>query len=307
MDTLLNSAKWIMRRIFLVALFSSLTTVTASAQQRHLTLATYTYSTNNRLQNLEPLAALMTQWTGVPVKAVSYPTVKALLHAIQVDSVDFAMMNTSGYLVLTRQHPGKAVPLVNLSMGGAGQTNYGGCLLVTRTTGITSVEQLKAQRVKLALVASSSTSGNLVPRLLLNDAGVAHAEDAFDVYYAGTHKKVIDDMIEGKTDAGGCGCAEVERARQSLDFDKNIRVIAEFNNIPLGPIVVRSGVSQELASRVRDNLRQLHQQHPEAFARFCQGWTEFAGATHFQPVTDKDYDAFRAMFGDNARLWELIE
>lgn len=296
-----------MQRIFIVALFSVIGVLSVRAQQRLYTFATYTYSTNNRLQNLEPLAGLMSQWIGAPVKAVSYPTVKALLRAIQADSVDFAMMNTSGYLVLTRQHPGKVVPLVNLAMGGAGQTKYGGCLLAARRTGITSVAQLKSQRLKLALVASSSTSGNLVPRLLLNDAGVAHAEDAFDVYYAGTHKKVIDDLAAGQADAGGCGCAEVDRARQSPDVDKNIVVLADFNNIPLGPIVVRSGISEDLVSKVRDNLRQLHRQHPEAFARFCQGWTEFAGATHFQSVSDKDYDAFRAMFGNNVRLWGLIE
>ncbi|MBL7852100.1 MAG: PhnD/SsuA/transferrin family substrate-binding protein [Cyclobacteriaceae bacterium] len=296
-----------MKKILLAALFSLIGFFVACAQQRPLTLATYTYSTNNRLQNLQPLAHLMTQWMGQPVKAVSYPTVKALIQAILADSVDFAMMNTSGYLVLTRQHPGKAEPLVNLAMGGAQQTNYGGCLLIARKTGITSPAELKGKRLRLALVASSSTSGNLVPRLLLNDAGMASAEEHVDVYYAGTHKKVIDDLMAGQADAGGCGCAEVEKARQSPDFDKSILVLAEFNNIPLGPIVVRKGLDPAIIRAAKENLLMMHQRQPDAFSRFCQGWTEFIQATHFQPVADKDYDAFRQLFGNNVGLWALIE
>ncbi|MBL7846052.1 MAG: PhnD/SsuA/transferrin family substrate-binding protein [Cyclobacteriaceae bacterium] len=276
-------------------------------QEKTLTLATYTYATNNRLENLRPLGAFLSTWTGARVNVVSYPTVKALIRAINHDSVDLAMMNTSGYLVLQRNQPGKAIPLVNLAMGNAQQTNYGGCLLVTKNTGITSVDQLKGKKLRLALVASSSTSGNLVPRLLLNAAGIPDADKVMEVYYAGTHKKVVEDLLAGNADLGGCGCAEVDAAKRAGQFDSKLLVLADYNNIPLGPIVYRKGIDAQLIEKARSALLEVHRKDPAAFLQFCKGWTEFAQATQFTPVTDSAYDPFRQLFGDNQLLWRLIE
>ncbi len=183
-------------------------------------LATYTYSTNTRMESLEPLAVLLSQKTGIEVTAVSYPTVQRLLEAIKHDSVDFAMMNTSGYLTFQKEIPNKIVPLVNLYMGIASSTNYGGCIIVLNETGIPSIKHFLVtdSSYRFALVNNSSTSGNLVPRLLLNNIGIDNAEKKFQVYYAGTHKNVVEDIINGKAALGGCGCAEVEKYKGSSAY-----------------------------------------------------------------------------------------
>jgi phosphonate transport system substrate-binding protein len=276
--------------------------------QKELVFATYAYSSNNRIQNLEPLAKWLSAETGLSIKAVSYPSVKSLIRAIQHDSVDFAMMNTSGYLVLARNYPNKAAPLVNLSMGTQQTTNYGGCIIASRTQGITSLKGISAnQKLTLALVASSSTSGNLVPRLLLNEEGIANAEDRFSVYYAGTHALVVADVLQGKSELGGCGCAEVEKVRQQPEFNERAVVIGSFKDIPLGPVVYLNSISKPVRNQMKAALQRVHQSAPEVFKQFCGGWTEFIESTHFKPVADKDYNSFRKMFGGNNDLWLLIE
>jgi phosphonate transport system substrate-binding protein len=279
------------------------------SQNKEFVLATYTYSTNNRLQNIKPLAEYLSKKSGLSFKAVSYPTVQSLINAIKNDSVDFAMMNTSGYLILQRNYPEKVLPLVNLDMGNDSSTNYGGCIIAGRQTGIRTVADLLNNQSKLsfALVNSSSTSGNLVPRLILNSNHISDPESRFDVYYTGTHKKVVDEVLSGKATIGGCGCAEIESAGKNDEFDKQAAVIGQFNNIPLGPIVYNSKLGESISRTILKLLLDLHKNDSAVFQNFCNGWTEFRQAKNFRRVSDKDYDEFRAMFGSNKSLWKLIE
>lgn len=298
-----------MRKVLLIVFFISAGIIQCKAQKREYVFATYTYATNNRLKNLEPLMGFLSKQTGLNIKAVSYPTVQALINAIRNDSVDFAMMNTSGYLVLQRNHPNVVLPLVNLNMGSHSSTNYSGCLIAGKLEGVVSIKDLKAKAKKysLALVASSSTSGNLVPRLLLNSNGMATAEASFAVDYSGTHKKVIEDVLNGRAAIGGCGCAEVDSARKYLAFDSKAVVIDSLNNIPLGPIVYNKKLDGSIARSIANQLLAVHESNNAVFNNFCDGWTEFKQATQFKRVTDKEYDRFRKLFGNNTQLWEMIE
>lgn len=132
-----------MKKIIFLILALNFSSIEGRSQSKPYIFATYTYSTNSRIQNIEPLANYLSAKTGLTIKAVSYPTVGALIRAIKNDSVDFAMMNTSGYLVLQRNLPKKVSPLVNLDMGNNLISNYGGCLIAGKQTQITSIEDLK--------------------------------------------------------------------------------------------------------------------------------------------------------------------
>lgn len=278
-----------------------------NGQPRTLVFATYAYSTNNRLGNIQPIADYLARESGLPVKAVSYPSVHALIQALEHDSVDFAMMNTSGYLVLQRNHPGKARALVNLDLGHGATTNYGGCLITSKKSDIRSIRDIAATRGRsLALVSPSSTSGNLVPRLLLNQHKVPHAEDILQVTYLGTHRQVVEAVLTGKADLGGCGCAEVDKARDEVNFEDQPVVIGSFNDIPLGPIVSASSLDNKIVDSIRKLLLEIDQRNPAAFSVFCSGWTEFKDAKRFKRVRDREYNAFRRMFGSNEALWSTI-
>ncbi len=298
-----------MKKITLLLLLLTASIVQLNAQQKKLVLATYTYATNNRLQNLTPLAEYLSQKTGHTIIAVSYPTVQGLISAIINDSVDFAMMNTSGYLTLQRNNPGVAIPIINLDMGNTVTTNYAGCLIANKETGITKIAELSKQpnKFSLSLVNQSSTSGNLVPRLLLNDNNIPTPEKNFTINYLGSHRKVAEDIMNIPNGIGGCGCAEIDSVRKYAPFDSKVTVLDSFNNIPLGPIVYKKNLNKKITQTFTKELLQLHKNAPDIFKNFCAGWTEFKQAVAFKKVADKDYDAFRKMFGNNEQLWQLIE
>lgn len=297
-----------MKQVILLAIFI-ISFVNINARQKEIVFATYTYDTITRVSNLKPVAALLSKKTGIPVRVVSYPSVSRLIDAIRHDSVDIAMMNTSGYLIFQRKYKDIIEPLVNLDMGDDTLTNYAGCIIASRSSGVNSIQKLISHpsRDSFALVNPSSTSGNLLPRLLLNSNGLHDPAIIFNVYYAGTHKKVVDDVINGKAIAGGCGCAEVEKAKRVSDFTNKAIVIASFNNIPLGPIVYNKKMNRILLSTIKQVLLTVHTTDPNTFAAFCAGWTEFREAKHFSEVNDAAYDEFRKMFGSNEGLWRAIE
>src|SRR5690606_16346161 len=62
---------------------NDITFIKYNVKPSDIVFATYTYSTNNRLQNLEPLAEHLSSTTGLPIRAVSYPTVQALIEAVR--------------------------------------------------------------------------------------------------------------------------------------------------------------------------------------------------------------------------------
>jgi len=270
-----------------------------SAQEKPLVLATYAYSTNTRLDNLKPLAAYLQQKLGRQVNAVSYPSVQELIAAIRNGEIDIAMINTLGYLSMNRKYGDVGIPLVTLQNPTGGATNYGGCILAT-------TKKLKGST--LALVNKESTSGNLVPRLLFNAKGMPNVEQSFTVYYAGTHKQVIEDLLSGKAGTGGCGCNEYEKyLAADKDFGKKVKLLAKFNNIPLGPVVYKKAMPVELQRQIRDALLTAHTEDPAAFTAFRAGWTEFLDCTQFRLAADADYDQFRQMFGNNESLWKLLD
>jgi len=284
------------------------TNQTWSRQSSGLTLGTYTYATNSRLNSLEALAGYLNRETGLQVTVKSYPNVPSLLRAIRQDSVQLAVLNTVGYLLQQRHDAGRMIPFLNLTLGTDTATQYGGCIIAARNTDVLQLMQLRnAARYTFALVAPSSTSGNLVPRLLLNSIGIADAGARFETYYAGTHQQAVADVLSGKAQLAGCGCAEVDTAKLRYDFDSKAVVVASFNDIPLGPLAYHHKLSPTIVNKVLQALLRIHEKDAGAFRVFCSGWTEFRKAKNFQPVQDRAYDPFRSMFGNNESLWQLIQ
>lgn len=298
------------KRIYCGMLFASMVLLNNvwGRQQSELVLGTYTYASNNRLSSLEALAGYLHREAGLTVTVKSYPNVPALLNAIRADSVQLAVLNTVGYLLQQRHDAGRMIPLLNLNLGMDTATQYGGCIIAARSTDILQLPQLRnAARYTLALVAPSSTSGNLVPRLLLNSIGITDAASRFDTYYAGTHQQAVADVLSGKAQLAGCGCAEVDTAKLYQGFDRKAVVVASFNDIPLGPLAYHHKLPPVVVEKVQWALLRIHEKDATRFRVFCSGWTEFRKAKSFQPVQDHAYDPFRRMFGNNESLWQLIQ
>lgn len=279
------------RFLFILALhvvftFSCNAQIPATIQP--LMIGTYTYDQNTRLENLQSLALYLEQVLKQPVKAVSYPKVEDLLQAIRSQKVDIALLNTWGYLLLSSDSLVTAEPLVSL-VSPPGQTlSYSACLLASTQSGIQTLDDLKrlSATTSILMAGKSSTSGNLIPRLYLQQQGLGVIEEIFKkVDYASSHAQVIQQVKAGLFDVGACGTEDLHQQLENRQVTfEDIKVLWTSQDIPLGPVVVSTSINLKLRNLLQQAFLQIHQQNPSAFQAVKAGWKEAKNASHYQLV-----------------------
>lgn len=296
----------------LLSLFCSfIFTVPNTAQPTDtLTLATYTYSTNNRLQNLAPLGAFLERQLHRPVRTMSFPDPPSLANAVKSGAVDVAVMNTFGYLLLAASREQKGLPVATFRIPAGKSSNYRTIVLVRSSLEITGKAWLrsKAKTLAVAFVSPGSTTGNLIPRLYFASHGIADAENAFArVVYAGTHAEALKMVQSGVVDIAALASEVYENSsRDSLQPSPKLTTLWMSPDIKLGPVVVKSSLSPSLRKAITKQLVGIERTMPEAFTALRDGWTEAKLADALIPTSDRYYDDVRRMFGNPAKAAELI-
>ncbi|PRX55109.1 phosphate/phosphite/phosphonate ABC transporter substrate-binding protein [Flagellimonas meridianipacifica] len=271
-------------------------------------MATYTYSTNNRIANLEPLSKALEQHLNRPIKVESYPDVPSFIQGIKSNQVDIGFINTLGYLLLSLDNENME-PIATLEVKENAKDNYK-TVLLGNSKKVGNVDSLKSDSEKVAIefVAPGSTSGNLIPRLFLSSIGIQFPEQQFEkVSYAGNHKAAIERLIQGKTDICAVGSNEYHRQLQidsSLSQSTSILWMSE--EIPLGPVLLNKRITDSEKKSLIGFLSTLHKTNPEALKAVKDGWSEAKQAEKFLPISDHYYDNFRKVNGNSSNLPEIL-
>ena len=273
-----------------------------------LRLATYTYASNDRIENLQPLAKVLEELTQKPVKTISYPDVASFIDGIKMNEVDIALINTLGYLLLSLDNEHMR-PAMALKVREDAKDNYK-TVLLTNNSDIASLEDLreKVHDLSMLFVAEGSTSGNLVPRLLLSSLGIKSPEDRFkEVGYGGNHTSTLEKLERGN--AVVCAIGSNEYFKQ-VEADSSIRSSARLlwisDEIPLGPVLLNKKLGRETPARTTEALVSLLHTNSPALSSLKAGGSEAKQADRFYPVTDKDYDNFRNVNGNKTDLVEIL-
>lgn len=281
----------------------------APARADTLIVGTYAYGTVDRAGAIAPLTAFLGERLHRPARVFVAPDPVALSEATRAGRVDVVVTNTFGYLLLAEGADGaEAVATFRVPPGV--RTNYS-AVLVSRSDTLRSWAQLQraAATVRLTFVSPGSTTGNLVPRLMLASKQLADPERQMrGVHYAGTHAAAFDALQRGEADVAALATEEFTRQRQRLDATERTRyhVLWESPDIMLGPVAVRRGVRGALRDSIAALLPRLASEAPQAFAALRGGWTEARVSDALVAATDRSYDAVRRLFGQDASTTALI-
>jgi phosphonate transport system substrate-binding protein len=262
-----------------------------------LVVATYQYADNDRIKNIEPFAQHLSNETGIQTQVKSYPSVQALLHAMNRQEVDLVFMNTFGYLMLREFSTDYEISAA-FSIPPNEESNYKAILAVGRNVPVKTLDDVvsNAAEFVLTLVSTGSTSGNLIPRLLLASKQPGIPERFFlEVMYTNSHRKSIDYALAG--DYSLCAFGSTEYYGLGADTVK-LKKLWESPPIPLGPVVLRKAISSSIKGQVQQSLLNLHTTSPEVLNHLKAGWTEFKPADRFQIVTDVYYDELWKLSGN---------
>ncbi|MEQ7800522.1 phosphate/phosphite/phosphonate ABC transporter substrate-binding protein [Pedobacter sp. ASV1-7] len=304
-----------MRNFFVFVLLLSSFFISKAQEKIHkssktIIIATYQYSDNDRLKNIQPLAAILEKKIGYKVVSKSYPTVFSLITALNDKKVDLALISTFGYMLFDASNDAtKMEAVAALEVRTGERDNYKTAFVVPWDSKITSFETIKeeAKNMKLELVAEGSTSGNLVPRLILTGAGIVNAETQFkSVNYGKTHQRTIEAVANGQADLAAMGSVDYFSFINNKENNQKVRLIKMSPEIPLGPVLLNKQLPKQLRAEIITVLLKLHQQNPEVLTSVKSGWSEARDADRFIAIKSSYYQPFKSGLGNPDELSRII-
>lgn len=171
-----------------------------------------------------------------------------------------------------------AIPIVR-PLNKLGRSEYRSIIITRSDSGISTLADLKGKT--FAFGNLHSTSGNLLPRLLLFANGIT-LFDLASYQNLHSHTDVARGVLKGKFDAGAV------KDVVALRYQKHgLKIIARSDPVPSVPIVARPDADPEMIRTLREALLSIDPTDP-VMARRMKSWDpEFRNG--FVPASAEDY------------------
>ncbi len=232
----------------------------------------------------EELAKMLSEKTGLTIEANVGTDFAAVREAMGAGKAHIGWLNTFNY-VLAHEKYGVDVALVTIRFG---STSYKGQINVRADSGIESLEDLKGK--VMCWVDPNSTSGYIIPRIMLKANGIDPDKDFAKTIEAGSHNNVVTQVYNGDCDAG----ATYADARSSIEKDhpdvkEVVVVLATTSDIPNDNVSFVKDFPADLRDKIVNALLEIAQSEEGKAA--LETLYSIAG---LEKADDSFYDAFRA-------------
>lgn len=229
------------------------------------------------IQNAQPLKVHLEKAVGKPVDLVVTTDYSSMIEAMRFGRIDVAYFGPLSY-VLARSKSEIEAFAVGVSKGAP---TYTSVVIVPAASTVKSLADLKGRTVGYGDTAS--TSSHLVPRAMIQDAGLVAKED-YKTVYLGAHDAVARAVETGKVDAGALSRPILESLLKSGKVDASkVRILAETKPIPNYPMAMQAKLSADLKAKIRAAFLEI--KDPALLKSFR--------AEGFAPTDDRAYDVLR--------------
>ena len=232
----------------------------------------------------DEIAAAVSEATGLTIEANVGTDFAAVREAMCAGQAHIGWLNTFNY-VLANEVCGVDVGLVTERFG---STTYTGQIIVGADSGIETLQDLEGK--VMCWVDPNSTSGYIIPRIMLAAEGIDPDTAFARTLEAGSHNNVVIQVYNGECDAG----ATFVDARSSVETDfpdvnEKVVVLATTTDIPNDSVSFIQEFPAEMRQQVVDAL--LAFAGTEAGATALENLYSISG---LQEAEDSFYDEFRA-------------
>jgi len=232
----------------------------------------------------DQLAQMIQDKTGLVIKANVGTDFAAVREAMGAGKAHIGWMNTFNY-VLAHEKYGIDVALVTVRFG---STSYKGQIIVRADSGIKTLQDLKGKT--MCWVDPNSTSGYIVPRIMLKANGIDPDKDFAKTVEAGSHNNVVTQVYNGDCDAG----ATYVDARSSVEKDipdvkEKVIAIATTADIPNDNVSFIKDFPADQRTKIVNALLEISNSEEGKKAL-----NELYSIEGLEKADDSFYDAFRA-------------
>jgi phosphonate transport system substrate-binding protein len=231
------------------------------------------------IQNNKGLELYLEKALGKKIELIVTTDYSSMIEAMRFKRIDLGYFGPLSYLLAKSRAP-DLEPFAALVVNG--QPTYKSCIIARSDSGITKLTDLRGKT--LGFGDPASTSSNLVPRYVLQRAGLIAGKD-YQFQHLGAHDAVARAVQAGNIDAGGLSRPIFDSlvAKGSIDPAK-VKVIVDSAPIPNYPWTMRGDLSPALKQKLRAAFYGL--KDPAVLKAFK--------GDGFQPIKDSDYDGLRA-------------
>jgi phosphonate transport system substrate-binding protein len=203
------------------------------------------------IQNAQPLKAHLERVVGRPVDLIVTTDYSSMIEATRFGRIDVAYFGPLSY-VLARSKADIEAFAVGVSRG---SPTYTSVVIVPAASSLKAVGELRGRTV--AYGDTASTSSHLVPRAMLQDAGLVANTD-YRTVYVGAHDAVARSVETGKVDAGALSRPIFDSLVKAGKIDgAKVRVLAETRAIPNYPMAMQAKLTPELKAKIRGAFLDL--------------------------------------------------
>lgn len=230
------------------------------------------------------LAAALSKKLDCPVSVQVVEDYAAEVLAMRNGKLDLGQFGPLGYVFADAK--ASAEPLVSFGTAEKELSTYTAGIWVPKDSPIQATGDLKGK--SLALGSVGSTSGDVLPRFGLREAGIADADIKMD--YTGGHPEALLALTNGKVDAAQINSQTLATAIAAGTFTPDeFRQIWTSNPIPNDPITVRGDADPAFKAAVKDAFLSLE---PADVAKVG----EFLDVTPPGPLLEVTKDNYTPLF-----------
>jgi phosphonate transport system substrate-binding protein len=268
-----------MLRILIGSLLVSLSVAHASAQDVLRVSTIPEEAASEQIRKFTPLVKYLERRLGMKVvfRAVSdYP---AAVEALVNKQIELAWLGGLTFVQADIRSGGKVIPILQREE----DTRFQSVFISKTESGITQLSHLKGKT--LTFGSPSSTSGHLMPRSYLLEAGIDPEKDLSKLAYSGAHDASIAAVVSGRVDAAAVDMTVWKKFVESKRVDiKQVNVFYETPSFYNYNWTIHADMPAELRAKIERAFLELSTDTPEG-----KEILGLARATRFIPTKAENY------------------
>jgi phosphonate transport system substrate-binding protein len=237
-----------------------------------------------QVRKFTPLAAYLEKKLGMKVEFTPVSDYPAAVEALVNKKVDLVWFGGFTYVQAQLRSGGKIIPIAQREE----DTRFQSVFIAKTDSGIKTLADMKGKQVSFG--SQSSTSGHLMPRSNLLNAGIDPEKDFKRIAYSGAHDATIASVVSGKVDAAAL---DITVWRKFVAENKvNTKEVDVFFTTP--PFYnynwsVHADMPAELRNKVQKALLELDASTPEG-----KEILQLNRATRYIPTSPDNYKGIEA-------------
>lgn len=230
-----------------------------------------------------PMRDKLRERLGCEVELISTSDYQGVITAMANDQLDFALFGPKSYVEASARADAEAL-LMELNR--EGEPGYRSIFIVPAGSSVTTLAEARGK--KFAFTDPNSTSGYLVPKVVLRDEVKEPAETFFgEVVFSGAHGTSMLQVAAGELEVAATNDLDMGKMVQKGALDPAaVRVIYTSELIPGSPLAARREVPATLKAAFVAAMLEFNDD-PATLERFQIGG--------YRVSTDRDFDIVRSI------------